>query len=58
MGCSVLLYPQTKKKDVNTSKERSKCFDSNPKQKNHYDKWKRFIKNLADKPNEIELKKR
>ena len=37
------------------SKE-SKCFDLNPKQKKHYEKWKKFINNLADKPKETEPK--
>ena len=38
------------------SKE-SKCFDLNPKQKNHYKNWKRFIENLSsDKPKETEPK--
>lgn len=38
------------------SKE-SKCFDLNPKQKKHYyDKWKKFINNLADEPKEKEAK--
>lgn len=37
-------------------KKENKCFDLNQKQKNHYDKWKRFIKNLADKPKEKEKK--
>ena len=39
------------------SKE-SKCFDlNNPKQKKHYEKWKRFIENLSsDKPKETEPK--
>lgn len=37
------------------SKE-SKCFDLNPKQNKHYEKWKKFINNLADKPKETEPK--
>ncbi len=38
------------------SKE-SKCFDLNSKQKKHYyDKWKKFISNLSDKPKETEPK--
>ncbi len=39
------------------SKE-SKCFDlNNPKQKKHYENWKRFIENLSsDKPKETEPK--
>jgi hypothetical protein len=38
------------------SKE-SKCFDFNSKQKKHYEKWKKLIKNLSrDKPNETEPK--
>ena len=57
MSCSVLLYTQNKKKDVNMSKE-SKCFDlNNSKQKKHYENWKRFIENLSsDKPKETEPK--
>lgn len=36
------------------SKE-SKCFDLNSKQKKHYDRWKKLIKNLSsNKPNETE----
>ena len=36
------------------SKE-SKCFDF-PKQKKHYEKWKKLIKNLSsNKPNETEI---
>jgi hypothetical protein len=37
------------------SKE-SKCFDlNNPKQKKHYENWKRFIENLStNKPSETE----
>ena len=35
------------------SKERSKCFELNPKQKKLYEKWKRFIETLSkNKPNE------
>ena len=38
------------------SKE-SKCFDlNNPKQKKHYENWKKFISNLSDKPKETEPK--
>ena len=38
------------------SKE-SKCFDlNNPKQKKHYENWKKFISNLSDKPKETEAK--
>ena len=39
------------------SKE-SKCFDlNNPKQKKHYENWKRFIENLSsNKPKETEPK--
>ena len=56
MSCSVLLYPKNQKKDVNMSKE-SKCFDlNNPKQKKHYENWKKFISNLSDKPKETEPK--
>lgn len=41
------------------SKEKSNCFELNPKQKKHYEKWKRFIKNLSnDKPNDVEKKKK
>lgn len=41
------------------SKERSKCFDlNNPKQKKHYENWKRLIKNLTDKPNQTESEKK
>ena len=37
------------------SKE-SKCFDLNPKQKKHYEKWKKLIKNLSsNKPNETKI---
>ena len=36
--------------------KKSKCFDLNPKQKKHYEKWKKFINNLADKPKETEPK--
>ena len=37
------------------SKERSKCFELNPKQKKLYEKWKRFIENLSsNKPDETE----
>lgn len=35
------------------SKE-SKCFDF-PKQKKHYEKWKKLIKNLSSKPNETKI---
>ena len=35
----------------------SKCFDFNSKQKKHYEKWKKLIKNLSnDKPNQTESK--
>ena len=38
-------------------KKENKCFDFNSKQKKHYEKWKKLIKNLSsDKPNETELK--
>jgi hypothetical protein len=39
------------------NKEESKCFDSNnPKQKKHYENWKKLIKNLSsNKPNETEI---
>ena len=37
------------------SKEKPNCFDLKPKQKKHYEKWKRFIKNLSnDRMNEVE----
>jgi len=37
------------------SKE-SKCFDLNPKQKKHYEKWKKLIKNLSsNKPNKTKI---
>ena len=38
------------------SKEKSNCFELNPKQKkNYYEKWKRFIGNLSgNKTNEKE----
>ena len=37
------------------SKEKSNCFELNPKQKKHYKNWKRFIKNLSnDRMNEVE----
>lgn len=41
------------------SKERSKCFDlNNPKQKKHYENWKRFIENLtSNKTKETEKEK-
>lgn len=40
------------------SKE-SKCFDLNSKQKKHYyNKWKKFISNLSDKPKETESEKK
>jgi D-hexose-6-phosphate mutarotase len=56
MSCSVLLYPKNQKKNINMSKE-SKCFDLNSKQKKHYEKWKKLIKNLSrDKPKEKESK--
>jgi hypothetical protein len=29
------------------SKEKSNCFELNPKQKKLYEKWKRFIENLS-----------
>ncbi len=37
-------------------KKENKCFDLNSKQRKHYDKWKKLIKNLTDKPNETESK--
>lgn len=40
-------------------KKENKCFDLNPKQKKHYyDKWKKFISNLSDKPKETESEKK
>ena len=37
------------------SKEKSNCFELNPKQKKLYEKWKRFIENLnSNKPSKIE----
>lgn len=38
------------------SKEESKCFDLNKPKQKHYENWKKFIKNLADKQNETESK--
>ena len=36
-------------------KKENKCFDLNPKQKKHYEKWKKLIKNLSsDKSKETE----
>lgn len=37
-------------------KKENKCFDFNSKQKKHYEKWKKLIKNLTEKPNETESK--
>ena len=38
-------------------KKENKCFDLNSKQKKHYyNKWKKFIRNLADRPKETEPK--
>ena len=38
-------------------KKENKCFDLNPKQKKHYEKWKKLIKNLSsDKSKETEAK--
>lgn len=38
-------------------KEKSNCFDlRNPKQKKHYEKWKKLIRNLTDEPNQVESK--
>ena len=38
---------------------KSNCFELNPKQKKHYENWKRFIKNLSrDKPKETESEKK
>ena len=37
------------------NKEKSNCFELNPKQKKHYEKWKKFIKNLStNKPSDAE----
>ena len=37
------------------NKEKSNGFDFNSKQKKHYEKWKKLIKNLSiNKPNETE----
>ena len=39
--------------------KKSNCFELNPKQKKHYENWKRFIKNLSrDKPKETESEKK
>ena len=39
------------------SKEKSNCFELNPKQKKLYENWKRFIETLSsDKPKETEPK--
>ena len=41
------------------SKEKPNCFDLNPKQKKHYEKWKKLIKNLSNnKPNRVEKGKK
>lgn len=35
--------------------KKSNCFELNPKQKKHYENWKRFIENLSnDRMNEVE----
>ena len=40
-------------------KKENKCFDLKPKQKKHYENWKRLIKNLSrDKPKETESEKK
>ena len=37
------------------SKEKSNCFELNPKQKKHYEKWKKLVKNLSsNKQDEME----
>ena len=33
-------------------KKENKCFDFNSKQKKHYEKWKKLIKNLSSRTNE------
>ena len=39
------------------SKEKSNCFELNPKQKKLYENWKRFIETLStNKPSEAENK--
>ncbi len=39
------------------SKEKPNCFDLNPKQKKHYEKWKKLIKGLSDKANDKDKQK-
>ena len=39
------------------SKEKLNCFDLNPKQKQHYEKWKKLIKGLSDKANDKDKQK-
>ncbi len=38
-------------------KKENKCFDLNPKQKKHYEKWKKLIKNLSNSTGEHKKKK-
>jgi hypothetical protein len=48
-----IFVSQNQKKDVNMSKEESKCFDiNNSRQKKHYIKWKNLINNIGDKVSE------
>ena len=56
MSCSIFLNPKNQKKDVNMSKEKPNCFDF-PKQKQHYEKWKKLIKGLSDKANDKDKQK-
>ena len=37
-------------------KKENKCFDLNPKQKKHYEKWKKLIKNLSNSTDEHKKK--
>ena len=37
-------------------KKENKCFDLNPKQKKHYEKWKKLIKNLTNSTDEHKTK--
>jgi hypothetical protein len=54
-----IFVSQPHKKDENMSKEKSNCFELNPKQKKHYENWKRFIENLSnDRMNEVENEKK
>ena len=38
------------------SKEKPNCFDLKPKQKKHYEKWKKLIKNLSNSTDEHKMK--